>query len=71
MKEALTEEACLRGMTIWAAFASFQEETKGSLEKGKDATLVMLESPFSSKGAYNPNYANRTFIRGKLVFSMD
>lgn len=71
MEEALTEEACLRGMTIWAAFASFQEETKGSLEKGKDATFVMLESPFSSKAVYNPNYANRTFIRGKLVFSMD
>lgn len=71
MGEALTEEACLRGMTIWAAFASFQEETKGSLEKGKDATLVMLESPFSSKGGYNPNYSNRTFIKGKLVFSME
>lgn len=71
IEEALTEEACLRGMTIWAAFASFQEATKGSLEKGKDATLVMLESPFSSKAVYNPNYANRTFIRGKLVFSME
>lgn len=70
MEEALTEEACLRGMTIWAAFASFQEATKGSLEKGKDATLVILESRFSSKGTYNPNYSNRTFIRGKQVFSM-
>lgn len=71
MGEALSEEACLRGMTIWAAFASFQEDKKGSLEKGKDATLVILESPFSSKGAYSPNYSNRTFIRGKLVFSME
>ncbi|WP_343630943.1 amidohydrolase [Fluviicola sp.] len=71
MEEALTEEACLRGMTIWAAFASFQEATKGSLEKGKDATLVMLESPFTSKGGYNPNYSNRTFIQGKPVFSME
>ncbi len=71
IEEALTEEACLRGMTIWAAFASFQEETKGSLEKGKDATLVILESPFSSKGSYNPNYSNRTFVKGKVVFSME
>ena len=69
--EALTEEACLRGMTIWAAFASFQEGTKGSLEKGKDATLVILENPFSSKGSYNPNFSNATFIRGKKVFSME
>ena len=69
--EALTEEACLRGLTIWAAFASFQEGTKGSLEKGKDATLVILENPFSSKGSYNPNFSNATFIRGKKVFSME
>lgn len=71
VEEALSEEVCLRGMTIWAAFASFQEGTKGSLEKGKDATLVILESPFVSKGVYNPNYSNRTFIRGKVVFSME
>ncbi|MDF3026831.1 MAG: Amidohydrolase 3 [Fluviicola sp.] len=71
MSEALTEEACLRGMTIWAAFASFQEGTKGSLEKGKDATLVILENPFSSKGSYNPNFSKITFIRGKKVFSME
>jgi len=69
--EALTEEACLRGMTIWAAFASFQEGNKGSLEKGKEASLVILESPFSSKGAYSPNFSNRTFVKGKLVFSME
>lgn len=71
MEEALTEEDCLRGMTIWAAFASFQEETKGSLEKGKDATLVILESPFTSKGSYNPNYSNSTYIKGKKVFSLE
>lgn len=68
---ALTEEACLRGMTIWAAFASFQEGNKGSLEKGKEANLVILESPFISKGAYSPNFSNRTFVKGKLVFSME
>lgn len=70
-QEALTEEACLRGMTIWAAFASFQEGTKGSLEKGKEANLVILESPFVSKGSYNPNFSNRTFVKGKVVFSME
>nr|WP_294860286.1 amidohydrolase [uncultured Fluviicola sp.] len=69
--EALTEEACLRGMTIWAAFASFQEGNKGSLEKGKEANLVILESPFVSKGTYSPNFSNRTFVKGKLVFSME
>lgn len=70
-EEALTEEVCLRGMTIWAAFASFQEKTKGSLEKGKDATLVILDRPFSSKGSYQPNFSYMTFIKGKTVFSME
>ena len=70
-EEALTEEVCLRGMTIWAAFASFQETTKGSLEKGKDATLVILDRPFSSKGSYQPNFSYMTFIKGKSVFSME
>jgi predicted amidohydrolase YtcJ len=70
-EEALTEEACLRGMTIWAAFASFQEGSKGSLEKGKEANLVILESPFISKGIYNPNFSNRTYVKGKQVFSME
>lgn len=69
--EALTEEACLRGMTIWAAFASFQEMTKGSLEKGKDATLVVLDRPFHSKGTYQPNFSFMTLIKGKQVFSME
>ncbi|MDR0802836.1 amidohydrolase [Fluviicola sp.] len=71
MQEALTEEACLRGMTIWAAFASFQEKSKGSLEKGKDATLVVLDRPFSSKGTYQPNFSFMTLIKGKRVFSME
>lgn len=69
--EALTETDCLRGMTIWAAFASFQERSKGSLEKGKDATLVILDRPFSSKGTYQPNFSYMTFLKGKTVFSME
>ncbi|AEA42669.1 amidohydrolase [Fluviicola taffensis] len=71
IEEALTEEACLRGMTIWAAFASFQEKTKGSLEKGKEANLVVLENPFLTKGIYHPNFAYLTFLKGKRVFSME
>jgi predicted amidohydrolase YtcJ len=71
IEEALTEEACLRGMTIWAAFASFQEKTKGSLEKGKEANLVILEHPFLTKGTVHPNFSHVTFLRGKRVYSME
>ncbi len=30
-------------MTIWAAYAAFEDQYRGSLEVGKDADLVILE----------------------------
>lgn len=41
-ENALTREQTLQGMTIWAAKASFDEQKKGSLEKGKSADFVIL-----------------------------
>lgn len=42
-ENALTREDALRGMTIWAAIANFEENKKGSLEVGKFADIVMLD----------------------------
>ena len=44
MENALSREETLRGMTIWAAKASFEEKQKGSLEKGKFADFIMLDT---------------------------
>jgi len=44
MENALTREEALRGMTIWAAKANFEETEKGSLEKGKFADFVILDN---------------------------
>lgn len=41
-ENALTREQALRGMTIWAAKAAFDENEKGSLEMGKAADYVIL-----------------------------
>ena len=41
-ENALTREQALRGMTIWAAKAAFQEKELGSLEEGKSADFVVL-----------------------------
>ncbi len=42
-ENALTREEALRGMTIWAAMANFEEGEKGSLEEGKFADFVILD----------------------------
>ncbi len=43
MENALSREQALRGMTIWAAKANFEEDTRGSIEPGKFADFVILE----------------------------
>ena len=43
MENALSREQALRGMTIWAARANFEEAGRGSLEVGKWADFVLLD----------------------------
>lgn len=43
-ENALTREQALRGMTIWAAKAAFEEKEKGSLEAGKAADFIILDT---------------------------
>ena len=69
--EALTMEETLKGMTIWAAFAAFQENELGSLEQGKDATFVILDRPLNKTATFIENYAWKTFIAGKIVHTLE
>jgi len=40
--ERLTPSEALKGITLWGAYEHFEEKTKGSLEPGKLADLVIL-----------------------------
>jgi len=68
-ENALTREQALRGMTIWAAKANFEETEKGSLEKGKFADFIILDQDLM-KTAPEKILTTRvfaTFINGKKV----
>ncbi|MGG9962074.1 amidohydrolase [Ferruginibacter sp. SUN106] len=70
MENALTREETLRGMTIWAAKAAFEEKEKGSLEEGKAADFIILDTDLIScdiKKVLNAT-VTKTYINGKLVY---
>lgn len=70
MENALTPEQTLRGMTIWAAKANFEEKEKGSLEKGKFADFIILDTDIlKTSGADILNIqVLKTFVNGEKVY---
>jgi len=70
-EEAISLEDCLKGMTVWAAIAAFQENILGQLREGMDATFAIFEKPIRANEVYIPNFALQTFILGKQVYSAE
>ena len=70
--EALSRDEALRGMTIWAALSQFEENEKGSLEKGKLADIVILNKDILEipEGDFQNTKVVATFIGGKQVFPL-
>lgn len=71
MENALSREETLRGMTIWAAKANFEENEKGSIEKGKLADFVILDADIMKVVAQKLLNVKvlATFLGGEKVYS--
>ena len=69
-EEALSREETLKGMTIWAAYANFEEDEKGSIEKGKFADFIMLDQDIMEvEESKIPNLkVLTTYLNGEKVF---
>jgi predicted amidohydrolase YtcJ len=70
MENALSREEALRGMTIWAAKGSFEEEEKGSIEAGKFADFVILDQDIMKveSSALFKTIVLKTYLNGEKVF---
>jgi predicted amidohydrolase YtcJ len=69
-ENALTRQQALKGMTIWAAKANFEENEKGSLEKGKLADFIILDRDLMKvpAGEVLKTRVLATYVGGEKVF---
>lgn len=69
-KESLKRKEAIRGMTIDAAFANFEDNKKGSLEAGKSADFVILDQDIMKvdERLLPKTKTLATFINGECVF---
>ncbi len=69
-EQAISRIDALKAMTIWAAYACFEENKKGSLEKNKFADFVILEDDIletKEKNIYKIK-VKETYLNGELVY---
>ncbi|WP_305952944.1 amidohydrolase [Emticicia oligotrophica] len=69
MENALTREQALKAMTIWSAYANFEEKERGSIEVGKMADFVILEDDLmlAPKEKLRNVKVLNTFVGGEKV----
>ncbi len=70
MENALTREQALKAMTIWSAYANFEEKERGSIEVGKMADFVILEDDLmlAPKEKLRNVKVLNTYVGGEKVY---
>jgi predicted amidohydrolase YtcJ len=72
-EQKLTLEEALRGYTVEAAYAEFEEREKGSIEKGKLADLIVISKDITKIPA--PEILSirvlKTLVGGKVVYDAE
>ena len=69
--EALSRLNAIKGMTIWAALANFEENEKGTMEIGKYADFVVLDNDIlkEKEASILNTKVIYTIVNGSIVFS--
>ncbi|HSM63818.1 MAG TPA: amidohydrolase [Gillisia sp.] len=70
MDQALSREETLKGMTVWAAYANFEEKEKGSIEADKFADFIILDKNIMEVNEDEiPNIkVLHTYVNGEKVY---
>ena len=70
INNSLTRLEALKGITIWAAIANFEEDKKGSIEIGKSADFVVLNNNLLTvdENTILSTKVLSTFVDGKQVY---
>ena len=72
-QNALSREETLKGMTIWAAYLNFEENEKGSIEKGKLADFIIIDRDIMKIDIDETPKTEvlKTYVFGELVYLKD
>jgi predicted amidohydrolase YtcJ len=69
-EQAVSREEALKMFTIWAAYAAFEEDSRGSIERGKVADLTVLSADIMKipKTDIPKTRCTMTVIGGEVVY---
>ncbi len=70
MENAVTREVALKAMTIWAAHAAFEENEKGSIEAGKFADFILIDTDImkTDNRLLRNTHVLQTYVNGEMVY---